>query len=93
MQTKAEGTAFTHSVLNQWAKRIDELEERARAKRSGEVGHFKELDMLKNKVQQAHLRFDELKKSELDWQDLAREIDQSLSELEADYKKADSAVR
>jgi hypothetical protein len=93
MGTREEYEGFTDSVLNQWAKKIDDLETRARAKRGGELGQLKEFDFLKKKSQEAKLRFDELKASSQDWQNLVQGVDASLAELEAAFEKADSAVR
>jgi len=93
MGAREEYEGFTNAALNQWAKKIDELEVRARAKRAGEIGHFKELDILKKKSQEARLRFDELKASSQDWQNLVQGVDASLDELKAALERADSAVR
>lgn len=93
MGTREEYEGLTHAALNQWAKKIHELETRVRAKRAGEIGQFKELDVLKQKSQEARLRFDELKASSQDWQNLVQGMDASLDELQAAFERADSAVR
>lgn len=93
MGTREEYEGLTHAALNQCAKKIDELGARAKAKRTGEIGHFKELDVLQQKSQEARLRFDELKASSQDWQNLVQGMDSSLDELQMAFERADSAVR
>ena len=94
MKTKQSYEEFMESVLQQWGTKIDDLEARVvKPQRETEVGHLKELDVLRTKRQEAQKRFDELKASSENWENLSKGVDVAVDELKTAFERADSAIK
>ena len=92
MESKQEYEAFTRKALDQWAEKIDDLGVRGRAK--SKPGKLKKLDFLRKKRQEAQARFENLTQStEKDWKSGAQELDNLLSDMEAAFEQAETAVK
>jgi|GEM_PF-2523781 len=94
MKDKESYEKFMESVLRQWGTKIDDLEARiVKPEREKEVGRLKELDVVRAKRQEAQIRFEKLKASSADWQNLSQGIDVAVDELRVAFERADSVVK